>query len=364
VHVTVVGAGIVGCAIAYELASRGVAVRLLDPRGSGQGASRASAGMLAPYIEGHAGALRRLGLASLDLYDGFIARVAADARRRIEYRRTGTLQVAYDDAEVERLERDRASLAELGAVHSYLDGDAVRRLEPRLADDIRAGLLIPTHGYVGVASLVTALGEAARAAGTTLSASEVHSVERVAGALQLDTSDGAMTSDVVVLAAGSWSGDISVTAAPAAPVRPVRGQLLQLRFDQPPLTHVVWGAGGYLVPWEDGRLLVGATVEDVGFDEGVTLDGMQQLLDRARRLVPSAESARCDGARAGLRPATPDELPIIGASATQAGVYYATGHYRNGVLLAPLTAMLVADLVQGRSARDEFALVRPDRFGL
>ena len=145
-HVTVVGAGIVGCAIAYELASRGVMVRLLDPRGSGQGASRASAGMLAPYIEGHAGALRHLGLASLALYDNFIARVATDAGRRIEYRRTGTLQVARHDADVRQLEQDRAVLIELGAVHSYLDGDAVRRLEPALAEDVCAGIVIPSHG--------------------------------------------------------------------------------------------------------------------------------------------------------------------------------------------------------------------------
>ncbi len=320
--------------------------------------------MLAPYIEGHAGALRHLGLASLALYDNFIARVATDAGRRIEYRRTGTLQVARHDADVQQLEQDRAVLIELGAVHSYLDGDAVRRLEPALAEDVCAGIVIPSHGYVGVTSLVTALGEAARAAGATLSATEVHGVARVAGVLQLETADGTVTSDAVVLAAGSWSGGILVHSAPSAPVHPVRGQLLQLRFDRPPLTHVVWGAGGYLVPWEDGRLLVGATVEDVGFDEGVTTDGVQQLLERAQTLLPSAQSATCDGARAGLRPATPDELPIIGASATVAGLYYATGHYRNGVLLAPLTAGVIADLVLGRGGRDEFALVRPDRFGL
>jgi glycine/D-amino acid oxidase-like deaminating enzyme len=127
---------------------------------------------------------------------------------------------------------------------------------------------------------------------------------------------------------------------------------------------VVWGADGYLVPWEDGRLLVGATVEDVGFDESVTTEGVQRLLECVQALLPAARSAKCEGARAGLRPATPDELPIIGASSTMPGVYYATGHYRNGVLLAPLTAIMVADLILNGYEREGLALVRPERFGL
>jgi glycine oxidase len=364
VNVTVVGAGVVGCAIAYELAARGTEVRLIDPRGAGQGASRASAGMLAPRIEGHSEALLRLGLGSLDLYDSFIARVAAGAQRRIEYRRSGTLQVARTDDEERQLESECRVLADAGAAHTSLDGVAVRRLEPLLADDIRAGVLIPEHGYVGVATLVSALAEAAGRAGAMLSTAHVRNVSSVAASVRVETSEDTLTSDVVVLAAGSWSGGIPMTTAPPAPVRPVRGQLLQLRFDRPPLSHVVWGAAGYLVPWEDGRLLVGATVEDVGFDEGVTAEGVQRLLECAQALLPAARSAGCDGARAGLRPATPDGLPIIGASSTMPGVYYATGHYRNGVLLAPLTAVMMANLILDGSERAELALVRPDRFGL
>jgi glycine oxidase len=364
VKVTVVGAGVVGCAIAYELTVRGAAVQLVDARGSGQGATRASAGMLAPYIEGHSAPLRRLGLRSLDLYDQFISRVEADSGRRIEYRRTGTLQVAFSDEEAERLESDRRALVQCEAPHECLDAVRVKRLEPALADDVRGGLLIPSHGYVAVATLVAALAEALRRRGTTLVAGDVREVSSVDEGVRVVTSEESIVADVVVLAAGCWSGGIPVAAAPAVPVRPIRGQLLQLRFDQPPLSHVVWGCGGYFVPWQDGRLLVGATVEDVGFDEGVTTEGVRQLLDRARALLPTAGSAMCDGARAGLRPATPDELPIIGPSAAVAGVFYATGHYRNGVLLAPLTAMQIADLVLGAGEKAELEHVRPGRFGL
>ncbi|NOT28752.1 MAG: glycine oxidase ThiO [Acidobacteria bacterium] len=362
--VTVVGAGIVGCAIAYELAARGADVRLIDPRGAGQGASRASAGMLAPRIEGHSVALLQLGLASLDLYDNFVARVVADSQRRVEYRRTGTLQVALTDDEARRLEEQHHALTRAAVAHSWLDAAAVRRLEPSLTDAVVAGLLIPGHGYVGVATLISALSDAAGRLGASLSSTEVREVSSASGGVRIDTSDGALTSDVVVLAAGSWSGGIPMGSTPSPPVRPVRGQLLQLRFERPPLSHVVWGGLGYLVPWEDGRLLVGATVEDVGFDEGVTIDGLQQLLACAQTLLPAAESARCDGARAGLRPATPDELPIIGASSTMPGVYYATGHYRNGVLLAPLTAVMIAELVLDGRERAESVLVQPARFGL
>jgi glycine oxidase len=305
-----------------------------------------------------------LGLASLELYDSFITRVSADAQRRVEYRRSGTLQVARTDAEPRQLEQEARALADAGVPHSYLHGNALKSLEPALAEDVRAGLLIPEHGYVGVATLVSALAEAAGRAGATLSAAHVRRVSTTARSVCVETSEETFTSDVVILAAGSWSGGIPMAAAPPAPVRPVRGQLLQLRFERPPLSRVVWGADGYLVPWEDGRLLVGATVEDVGFDESVTTEGVQRLLECAQRLLPAARSAQCEGARAGLRPATPDELPIIGASSTMPGVYYATGHYRNGVLLAPLTAVMVADLILNGRERDDLALVRPERFGL
>ena len=364
--VTIVGAGIVGAAIAYELGARGAQVCLVDARGSGQGATQASAGVLAPYIEGHSADLLRLGLRSLDQYDSFIARVASDAGRPVEYRRLGTLQVARSDDEVQQLREAARVLKESSMPHTYLDGDGARTLQPALSEGLCGALLVPDQGYVGVASLMAALESAVRRHGTTLSTARVTNVVRQDGKVRVETGGDraaadALVADAVIVAAGSWSGGISVSPAISPPVRPVRGQLLQLRFPEPCLTHVIWGAEVYLVPWEDGSVLVGATVENVGFDEHVTVAGVRQLLDSAEALVPVIASATFDGARVGLRPATADELPIIGSSSTMPGVYFATGHYRSGVLLAPLTASMMADLVLDGRECAELALVRPDR---
>ena len=362
-HIIVVGAGVVGCAIAYELAARGASVHLLDMRGTGQGATRASAGILAPYIEGHSAPLLQLGICSLDQYDAFVRRVAADARRPVEYRRAGTLQVVCTEAQAKQLPRQQHTLAGLGTRADVLDGGEARRLEPALSADIRGALLVPAQGYVRAAAFTDALVAAAVARGTRVSVARVDRIDSTEGGVGVETTEGKLTADVLVLAAGTWSGGIPMNA-PAPPVRPVRGQLIELQRLQLTLSHVVWGSDCYLVPWQDGRLLVGATMEDVGFDERVTADGVRQLIESAVGLVPVLGTATFEGARAGLRPATPDELPIIGASTTMRGVFYATGHYRNGVLLAPLTASLIADLVLAGRERPELALVRPDRFGL
>jgi glycine oxidase len=369
VKVTIVGAGIVGAAIAYELGARGAQVCLVDVRGSGQGATQASAGILAPYIEGHSAESLQLGLRSLDQYDSFIARVAADARRPVEYRRLGTLQVARADGEARQLKEAARALRASGVSHAYLDGDAARALEPALSDDVRGALRVPEQGYVGVNSLMSALEAAVRRHGTTLSIARVTGIVGRDGVVRVETGEDpgaadALAADAVIVAAGSWSGKISMSRAVSPPVRPVRGQLLRLRLPGPPLTHVIWGTSVYLVPWEDGSVLVGATVEDVGFDEQVTVAGIRQLLSSAEVLVPTIGSAIFDCARVGLRPGTADELPIIGPSSTMSGVYFATGHYRSGVLLAPLTASMMADLVLDGRECAELALARPDRSGL
>jgi glycine oxidase len=361
VRVTIVGGGIIGCAIGHELASRGASVRIIDMRGTGRGATQASAGILAPYIEGHIDSLLRLGIDSLALYDGFIARVSEDARQAVEYERSGSLHVATNDAGAMELAMAARRFAHAGVVHELMPAHEARRLEPALSPRIISALLLPMHGYVRASELTSALAAAAARRGAEIITGEVQEITARADGVAVRTAAALIESDAVILAAGSWSGRIPPMTPP---VRPVRGQLLHLHFNERPLSRVVWGTDCYLVPWRNGALLVGATVEEVGFDETATAGGVTRLLEASADLLTSVPQARFEAVRVGLRPGTPDELPLIGPASTMPGVYYATGHYRNGVLLTPLTAKLVADLVLDGRRDPNLELVRPDRFGL
>jgi len=340
--VIVVGAGIIGCAVARELSRRGVRTVILEARTAGAGATQASAGVLAPYIEAPGeGPLHALTVRSLAMYDEFIADVMRDAGTPIEYRRCGTLEVAADVASATRLLALGTWVRSMGVDARWLHAAEVSRLEPALGGT-EGALLVPSHGYVRASQLTMALLVAARRHGAGF-----HSERRVED-IAFDGDDVTVTAGgesyragTLVIAAGSWSGVL--TGAPA--VKPVRGQLLELRWTGPPITHVLWSDSCYIVPWVDGTLLVGATVEDVGFDERVTVSGVHALLAAASALLPAVGDATFVEARVGLRPATPSGLPIIARSAEHPSVVYATGHYRNGILLAPLTARLVADLV-------------------
>ena len=366
-HILIVGAGIVGCAIAGELASRGARVTVVEARGIGSGATHASAGILAPHIEGHLAPLRTLGVRSLELYDRFIERVAADSGQQVDYQRTGTLEIALNADEAEALCAASRTLAGLGVAHSMLDGSEARALEPQLPAAVVAALLVQDHGYVAADTLTGALVSAATKQGASFEISPVVAV-RGGSPPDVDTRDGTLTADAVVIAAGSWSGSLTAKSADdgraRAAIRPIRGQLLRLRLASPPASRVIWGSGCYLVPRRDGAVLAGATVEDVGFDETATASGVQRLLAESAALLPILQHAAFEEVRVGLRPMTPDELPVIGPSSTDRHVFHASGHYRNGVLLAPLTAALVADLLLDGRERPELALVRPDRLGL
>jgi glycine oxidase len=176
-------------------------------------------------------------------------------------------------------------------------------------------------------------------------AGAVHVSPVSGGGVAVRTASSMWESDMAVMAAGSWSPHISIAGADTVPVRPIRGQLLQLCGDRGVLQRVLWGASGYLVPWPDGTVLVGATVEDVGFDEGTTQDARRSLMEMAVALVPKLKDAGIADMRAGLRPRTPDSMPLVGRSKAVPGLIYATGHYRNGVLLTPLTAHIVRSMI-------------------
>lgn len=361
-EIVVVGSGIIGLGVAYELARRGARVTVVDARGAGLGASQASAGVLAPYIEAPApGPLRDLSVESLGLYDEFVARVTSDAKTDVEYRHTGTIDIALDTDEAERLKAVAGVLQTLGVRTEWREGADIFRLVPSIAPAAVAALFLPEHAFVSVPGMVRALVRACEARGVTQrTGTRVRKISRQGDRLSVELEAAAaapptgrevLVADNVVIAAGSWSGQIDTGDAPAVPVRPVRGQLLHLAWNPTaaPLAHVLWGARCYMVPWQDGTVLVGATVEEVGFAEDVTVAGVHTLLSAAAELVPDTMSARFKEARVGLRPASSDTVPVIGPSPEMPGLFYATGHYRNGILLTPLTAVMLADgILEGR----------------
>jgi glycine oxidase len=364
--VIVIGAGVIGCAVAAELARRGAAVQIVDDRPPGMGATQASAGVLAPYIEAREGGpLLELTARSLDMFDAFIERTRMDSGVVVPYHRTGTLDVARTKGSMEALSATADLLEGRGIDARMLDADQVRTEEPQLSTDAIGGLMIRTHGFVAAGELTTALLAAARAHGVVrLETGRARRVAQAGTGLIVEAGPNAFHADAVVVAAGSWTGQIEVEGAEGPlPVRPVRGQLLQLTWCGALLGRVIWGEHCYMVPWRDGTVLVGATVEEVGFDERTTVAGLRDLMAAACELVPAARNASLVAAKVGLRPACPDRLPAIGPSAVMPNLVYASGHYRNGILLAPLTAALVADAVLEGTRDPLLELTRPQRFG-
>ena len=363
--VVIVGAGIIGCAVGHELARRGASVEIIDDRTAGMGATQASAGVLAPFIEARKdGPLLELTARSLELFDGFVHTVQAQSGCGFQYQRTGTIDVATTRDALAGIEAAADWLVRRGVAAELLAGAALLKREPSLSTEVIGGLFVPSHGFVAAGELTRAVAVAARRCGArliehdrvrrlSLSGSEVH----------IETTRGHLSADAVVVAAGSWAGQIEIEGAEPLPVRPVRGQLLQLGWSAPQLRCVTWSERCYLVPWQDGTVLVGATVEEAGFDERTTLAGVGDLIDAACELIPHAWTASLIAAKVGLRPATPDQLPIIGPSAAMPQVVYATGHFRNGILLAPLTATLVADAMLESRVDPLLTLTSPTRFG-
>ena len=367
-EVIIIGAGVIGSACAFELASAGARVTVIDARRVGQGASQASAGVLAPYIEGHEeGPLRSLGRRSLDMYDRFVERLLEASGLIVQYTRGGTLEIALEGDHAENLKRSATALESDGVAAHWIDAADLRDVEPLAAAGAIGGLLIDLHGFVGVPDLTDALSVAAMRAGArfTLEARALSISRSADNRLVVHTENGPSVVDRVVLAAGSWVPQIRIAGVAASTgVKPVRGQLLHLAWPTTqPLRHVLWGTDCYIVPWLNGRVLVGATVEDAGFDERATAAGVRDLLEAGCALVPHLWQASFQEVRVGLRPGSPDGLPIVGESQMVPGLVYATGHYRNGVLLAPLTAALVTAVVMGDATDPALRTLSPTRLG-
>lgn len=362
-NVIVIGAGVIGSSVADVLARRGLDVTVLDMRAPGRGATQASAGVLAPFIEADDDSpLLGLAVRSLGLWDEFVAGLRARATRPIEYARTGTLEVALDEDEAAHLRRSRLALDARGVATEWLEATALSSFEPAVTGEATAGLFTPSHGFVGVASLMDALVESSRLAGATfVQPAEAVRIDTARDGVSVQADQRTYDADWVVVAAGSWSSRVRVRGASLPPVRPIRGQLLQTTWTAPLPRRSVWGSGCYTVPWSDGTLLVGATVEDVGFDERSTVEGVAGLAAAVQRMLPAAAQASIEAIRVGLRPASPDGLPWIGPLAAAPRVVTAAGHFRNGVLLAPLTADLVARIIVDQTQDPMLAMTSPNR---
>ena len=361
--IVIVGAGLIGLGIAFELAKRGADVRVLDAREASKAASWAGAGMLAPYTEAVASqAFEAICSRSLALYPTFVADLRAaggvDARLRLD----GILEVAYGDEDERRLRAHAASLARRGVAARFVERDEARFMEPALGAAVRGAAYSPTEGSVDNRRLGRALEAACLALDVRLdvAAGDVALEADARRVLGVRTRAGFVAADVVINAAGAWAGALAgVPAHVRLPINPVKGQMLALAMPRGFVRHVTWVPGAYLVPRDDGRLLVGATVEASGFDVRVTAGGTRALLDAALAAIPALRDLTLAETWAGLRPGTPDGLPFIGA--TELGGYVvAAGHYRNGILLAPATARAIADLLEGRPDA-AFAAFGPER---
>jgi glycine oxidase len=369
----VIGGGVIGLAVAWRARELGLGVTLLERELAGGATSRVAAGMLAPVSEvefGEAGGrMLELGLRSAALWPGFAAELEAASHERVGLLRAGTLMVARDSDEARELERQIAFRASLGLRATRVRASHARELEPALAPTIRLALELPDDHSVDPRRLLTSLRDICLSAGVELR--EDARVQRVlarAGAVSGVELHGGerVLAPAVVIAAGTGSVDVGGLPRDAAvPVRPVKGQILRLRDPAGPgLVHrAIRFEGGYLVPRADGCYVLGATVEERGFDLQPTAGAVYQLLRDCHELVPGVSELEIEELCVGLRPGTPDNLPVIGAGAID-GLLWATGHYRNGILLAPLTAELIVGILTGGSPADDPLLVAcaPSRF--
>jgi glycine oxidase len=363
----IVGAGVIGLACAWRAAAAGLRVRVLERDRPGAGASSVAAGMLAPVGEATWGEepLVGLALASHRAWPRFATELAEASGDRVGFDPLGSLHVALDRDEAEELRRRYELMSELGLDAEWLRGRECRRLEAGLTTACFAGIHAPHEAAVDPSRLIPALARAAERAGAEL----VAEAEVAEAILEGDRIVGVSTADgvehragAVVLAAGSWSAAGWLPPDARAPVRPVKGQILTLRGpgSERVCERIVASERVYMVPRNDGSLVVGATVEERGFDRRVTAGAVYELLREAYRALPDVAELELAGVVAGLRPGTPDNAPLIGPASLD-GLVFATGHYRRGVLLAPITAAAVVAHLAGDELPAEAGAADPAR---
>ncbi|MCG5243000.1 glycine oxidase ThiO [Azospirillum doebereinerae] len=349
--VAILGAGCIGLSVAWRLAAAGCSVDVFDPGEAGRGATHAAGGMLAACVETEPGeeSLLPLTRASQALWPGFAQELEEASGLSVDLRTEGTMVIALTADDAAKVRFLHGFQRDLGLPVEWLGGAEVRRREPYLQPGVAGALFCREDHQVDNRKLAAALIRAARAAGARIHErcdrpTLVTAQGRAAG---VRVGDVTVSADRVVLAAGAWSGGVEgLPPVAKPPVRPVKGQMLCLRMDArlPLLRHVVWTPGTYLIPRLDGRLLIGATTEERGFDDRLTAGGQFALLEGAWRALPGIAELPIEESWAGFRPGSRDDAPILGESAVE-GLIHATGHHRNGVLLTPVTADGIARLV-------------------
>lgn len=363
--VLVIGGGVIGCALARELAASGARVRVLERDQPVEHASAAAAGMLSPLAEAaDPGEFLSLLRAGRELFPALARELREEVGAEIGYRDEGTLFLALTEEDERELTARYTWQKRTALPVELLDREAALSLEPALSPSLRWALRFPDDHQVDSRRFAEALRDAALAAGAEISSgARVAEVSTTGGRVSgVRLSDGQrIGAAAVVVAAGCWSGEIGGLPR-ALPVRPVHGQLLALATDQPLLAHVVDTPRVYLVPRAGGRVVVGTTVEEIGFRKRVSEEATALLRAAAAEAVPALMEATLAESWSGLRPGTPDGLPILGADPALPGLFHATGHFRNGILLAPITAELVGAAVLGRSPRLDLSPYSVARF--
>ena len=347
--ILIIGGGVVGLGIAWRLSQRGATVTVIDRGPMAAEASSHAAGMLVPLAEVEGpGPFLDLCLASRRLYPAFATELLERTGLDIEHLEHGLLEVAIDEAEAGSITKRVSWLRTLRSDVEGLDARAVRAREPGISPKSVAGFFVPGEGCVTTPKLAQALEKAAAGAGVRLLPEHPLVDVEWQGNRVTAVRAGAerITADRFLIAAGPWSAEVGAQFGVSIPVFPVRGQLLALDGDPPPIRHVIYGHGIYLVRWLSGEVIVGSTMESAGFVKEVTADGIGGLLRAAIELVPGLAARSIRRIWACLRPGTPDNYPILGPAPSLENVFIATGHFRNGILLTPITAEVMADAIQ------------------
>lgn len=361
-HVIIIGAGVMGCACGHRLLEAGFKVTLLEKSLPGAESSAAAAGILGAQSEvSETGPFLELSLASRDRFREYSEELEALSGISIDYEDSGVLEVAMDPAEG-RLAIGRAEwMLERGLRVEILDRQQARELEPALSDNIIGANYYPDDHQIDPPRLSRALAAGvARLGGVFRSGVRVSGLVVESGqVVGVESETGPIACDRVVIAGGAWSSNLAGLQGVRTKIKPMAGQIVQLETRPPLFRHVVYGFKGYIVPRADGRVLIGSTLEDRGFDKAVTMAGINRVTGMALEMVPGLGEGRLTDTWSGLRPAPEDGKPLLGAASSIAGLYFATGHYRNGILLTPITAEVICDLMLNRTPKVDITSFQP-----